>query len=112
MIQDLIDFFQLKIDELFDGLITIADFLLNALLNIVLLPLDILLAFAPTELINEIILSIESPDNGLYKLFDVVTFLDHVVDINSVLGVLSIGFTVTAGVLVYKMIIKLIPFVG
>jgi hypothetical protein len=99
-------------EQLLKGLLELTDVALNALTVIVLIPMQILLAVVPTELITNTISTITDTDHGLYKLLSTITFLDSVVDINTVLGAFALGITITLGVLVYKMVIKLIPFIG
>ena len=117
------DYFEEKLDIVIEALGEVLKFMLDSLLWSVdqflwLLTqlangaLQIGLFFFPDQIFNDIITKITDADDGLFYLLDTITMLALIVDINTVLGTFALGFTVTLGALLYKLVLKLVPFIG
>lgn len=122
-VSDLSEYFNTKFDQLaefftewankfYENFFKVLDTSFSVILEFVMIPFELLLMVAPTTLIESVVDHITDPKTGLYKLINEVSVINHFVDINAILGVLGTCLMVYVGVLVYKVVSKLIPFIG
>lgn len=122
-VSDLSEYFNTKFDQFaefftewankfYENFFKVLDTSFSVILEFVMIPFELLLMVAPTTLIESVVDHITDPKTGLYKLINEVSVINHFVDINAILGVLGTCLMVYVGVLVYKVVSKLIPFIG